>query len=114
VTSVLFSAAKLGRGKQAISHRQHAGIVQRCCANGGRGQVFTTTPAEEVKMSADGKDFYQDKGGENIWRSLQRHCPGYLGVRCSSRVNNSPAFAGEDRNPVLTDNDKTIFISARS
>ncbi len=112
--TILFGAARL----DAAANRQFSTgsmpELYSVSVNGGRiSQVFTT-PAEEVKMSADGKRiFYHDKkGGENIWRkhhtsAIARDIWVYDAVTGTHKKLTS--FAGEDRNPVLADNDKTIF-----
>ena len=112
--TVLFGAARLDAAANRQFPTGSMPELYSVSANGGRiSQVFTT-PAEEVKMSADGKKiFYQDKkGGENIWRkhhtsAIARDIWVYDAVAGTHKQLTS--FAGEDRNPVLADNDKTIF-----
>jgi tricorn protease len=112
--TVLFGAARLDAAANRQFPTGSMPELYSVSVNGGRiSQVFTT-PAEEVKMSADGKKiFYQDKkGGENIWRkhhtsAITRDIWVYDAVAGTHKKLTS--FAGEDRNPVLADNDKTIF-----
>lgn len=112
--SILFGAARM----DVAANRQFAtGSMPELYSvsiNGGRVTQVLTTPAEDVKYSADGKRlFYQDKkGGENPWRkhhtsSITRDIWMYDAGNGSHKKLTS--FAGEDRSPVLADGDKTIY-----
>ena len=81
---------------------------------GGRVEQVLTTPAEDVKLSHDGKVLlYQDKkGGENVWRkhhtsAIARDIWAYDTAAGTHRKLTT--FAGEDRNPVFTDNDTAFY-----
>lgn len=81
---------------------------------GGRVTQVLTTPAEDVALSRDGKFFlYHDKkGGENEWRkhhssAIARDVWVYdIAAGTHRKIT---TFAGEDRTPVLTDNDQAFF-----
>ncbi|MFC3093526.1 PDZ domain-containing protein [Alteromonas sediminis] len=83
-------------------------------ATGGKVQQVLTSSAEEVSVSSDGDFFvYQDiKGGENAWRkhhrsSVTRDLWVYDVEDKTHKVITT--FEGEDRDPVLADNDKDLF-----
>jgi Tol biopolymer transport system component/C-terminal processing protease CtpA/Prc len=112
--SILFGAARM----DAAANRQFAtGSMPELYSvsiNGGRVTQVLTTPAEDVKYSADGKRlFYHDKkGGENPWRkhhtsSITRDIWMYDAANGSHKKLTS--FSGEDRSPVVSDGDKTIY-----
>lgn len=87
---------------------------------GGRVAQLLSTPAEDVKYSPDGsKLLYHDKkGGENAWRkhhtsSVTRDIWSY--DTKTGKHTKLTTFKGEDRNPVLSEDGKTIFfLSERS
>ncbi len=88
--------------------------LYKVALGGGRVQQVMTTPAEEVKLSKDGLTMlYQDKkGGENQWRkhhvsSVARDLWSF--DTKTGKHTKLTTFAGEDRTPVFTDNDKTIY-----
>ncbi len=112
--SILFGAARM----DVADNRQFAtgSMPELYCVsiNGGRVTQVLTTPAEDVKYSADGKRlFYQDKkGGENPWRkhhtsSITRDI--WMYDAANGMHKKLTSFAGEDRSPVLADGDKTIY-----
>ncbi|MFB9864224.1 S41 family peptidase [Rufibacter immobilis] len=81
---------------------------------GGRVQQVLTTPAEDVKLSQNGQImlYHDKKGGENQWRkhqvsSIARDLWSY--DTKTGKHTKLTTYAGEDRNPVLADNDQTIY-----
>ncbi|MDO4759027.1 MAG: S41 family peptidase [Rikenellaceae bacterium] len=84
---------------------------------GGRPRQVLATPAEEISfVGASGMFVYQDrKGGENIWRkhhtsSITRDLWLYDGAKHTRLTD----FAGEDRQPRLSADGKTVyFLSER-
>ena len=87
---------------------------------GGRTLQVLGTPVEMLSFAPDGKSFfYQDrKGGEDEWRkhhtsSITRDVWFYDAQ--SGKHTNVTECAGEDRNPVLSANGKTLyFLSERN
>lgn len=82
---------------------------------GGRTSQVLGTPAEYVNYSPDGKFFlYQDrKGGEDEWRkhhtsSVTRDIWRY--DTATGKHTNITARPGEDRNPVLSADGKSIYF----
>ncbi|OLY92878.1 C-terminal processing protease CtpA/Prc, contains a PDZ domain [Cnuella takakiae] len=83
-------------------------------ANGGQVQQVLTTPAEDVKWSKDGRYMlYTDKkGGENSWRKHHVSAVARDIWQWDSQTGKHTqlsGFAGEDRNPVFADGEKTIY-----
>ena len=81
---------------------------------GGRVKQVFSTPAEDVKYNRDGsKMIYHDKKGqENPWRkhhtsSVARDI--WLFDTKTQKHTKLTTFAGEDRNPIFADNDKSLF-----
>lgn len=93
--------------------------LYKVATQGGRVAQIFSTPAEDVKFNKDGsKILYHDKkGGENAWRkhhtsSIARDIWVYDAK--SGKHTKLTAFAGEDRNPILTEDGKTVtFLSER-
>ena len=87
---------------------------------GGRTLQVLGTPVEMLSFASDGKSFfYQDrKGGEDEWRkhhtsSITRDIWYYDAQ--SGQHTNVTAHAGEDRNPVVSADGKTLyFLSERN
>ncbi|WP_434480568.1 hypothetical protein [Gemmatimonas sp.] len=95
--------------------------LYQVAAGGGRPQQLLTTPVEDVHVSRDGRlMLYHDrKGGENAWRkaSRLRHCAATSGctIRRPGTHRQLTTFAGEDRNPLLTpDNKSVVYLSEES
>ncbi len=118
--SVVFGATR----QDVATNRQYPTGSQpelyKISKSGGRVQQVLSTPAEDIKYSADGsKLFYHDKkGGENAWRkhhtsSIARDIWMY-DVK-SGKHTQLTTFAGEDRNPILSEDGKTVaFLSERT
>lgn len=111
---VIFGGARL----DAASHRQYPAEylpeVYLAPAAGGRIEQLWTIPGEDVKSSRNGDFFvYHDKkGGENAWRkhhvsSVARDI--WLWERAGNRHTMITSFRGEDRNPVFSPDEKSIF-----
>lgn len=87
---------------------------------GGRPVQILSTPAEAISYLPDGKSFiYMDKkGGENQWRkhhtsSITRDIWKY--DASTGRHTNLTARPGEDRNPAVSTDGKTVyFLSERN
>lgn len=107
-----------GVRQDAAEHRQFPTGSQHelysVPASGGRVTQVATVPMEEVQWSNDGKMLlYQDKkGGEDEWRkhhqsSIARDLWSYNPETGEHKQWTS--FAGEDRNPVMLEEDAHIY-----
>ena len=111
---VIFSAQRM----DAVNHRQYPTgfqpeVYQVHVAGGWVNQLWTI-PAENIKVSKDGKEFiYHDKkGGENEFRkhhqsAITRDIWKY-NIE-SKKHTMITSFYGEDRNPVYSTDEKDIF-----
>ncbi len=116
---VLFSSAIQDPVESAAFPSGRLTELYRVPAGGGRIEQILATPAQMVSPSSDGSFFlYQDqKGMENEWRkhhtsSVTRDLWRY-DVKTGKHTNLT-AHAGEDRNPVLSPDGKSmLFLSER-
>jgi Tol biopolymer transport system component/C-terminal processing protease CtpA/Prc len=111
---ILFGAARMDTAANRMFPTASQPELYRVPVSGGRVEQVLTTPAEEVKVSRNGQFIlYQDKkGGENAWRkhhtsSIARDIWVYDTRTGAHRKITT--FAGEDRNPVFTDNDQAFY-----
>ncbi|HQB79330.1 MAG TPA: peptidase S41, partial [Tenuifilaceae bacterium] len=113
--AVLFGAAR----QDLVSHRQYPAGSQpelySVPVNGGRVTQVLTTPAEAAKFASNGKFivYHDKKGGENEWRkhhqsSIARDI--WMYEPETGKHTQITTFKGEDRNPVLTADDKAIYF----
>jgi Tol biopolymer transport system component/C-terminal processing protease CtpA/Prc len=94
--------------------------LYRVSTNGGRVQQVLTTPAEDVKWNNSGSlmIYHDKKGGENTWRKHQQSAIArdiWMYDAKTGKHSKLTTFAGEDRNPVFTENEKLIhYLSEAS
>ena len=118
--SVVFGSARqdLAANRQFPTGSQPE--LYKVPTQGGRVEQIFSTPAEDVKYSKDGsKLLYHDKkGGENAWRkhhtsSIARDI--WVYDTKSGKHTKLTTFAGEDRNPILSEDGKSVsFLSERT
>lgn len=112
--NVIFGAQRL----DAVNHRQYPHRSQtelyQVAANGGRVDQVWTIPAEDVKVSRDGSQliYHDKKGGEDEFRkhhtsAITRDIWKY-DVK-SNKHSMITSFNGEDRNPVYSTDEKSIY-----
>lgn len=112
--NVVFGAQRL----DAVNHRQFPTgsqpEVYQVSAQGGRVNQIWTIPAEDIKISKDGQQmiYHDKKGGENTFRkhhtsSITRDIWKY--DKTSDKHTMITSFNGEDRNPVYTNGEKSIY-----
>jgi Tol biopolymer transport system component/C-terminal processing protease CtpA/Prc len=110
---VVFGAA---RGDLA-SNRLYPAATQpelyQVAARGGRPQQLLPTPAEDVHFSRDGRlmVYHDKKGGENPWRkhhvsAITRDV--WVYDKQTGTHRQLTTFAGEDRTPMLTPDEKSV------
>ena len=112
--AIIFGSARL----DLASNRQFPSGSQpelyKVAVNGGRVEQVLSTPAEDVKVSSDGHYmiYHDKKGGENAWRkhhtsSITRDI--WMYDSKTGKHTKITSFNGEDRTPVFTDDEKSIF-----
>ncbi len=111
---ILFGALR----QDDVKHRQYPHRSQSelysVPVKGGRVQQVLTVPAEHVQVSKNGRTLlYQDKkGGENEWRkhhksSIARDIWTYDTKSGAHKMITN--YVGEDRQPIFTDDEKSIY-----
>eukprot|EP01029_Cantina_marsupialis_P006165 TRINITY_DN1670_c0_g1_i3.p1 TRINITY_DN1670_c0_g1~~TRINITY_DN1670_c0_g1_i3.p1 ORF type:complete len:1086 (-),score=193.78 TRINITY_DN1670_c0_g1_i3:68-3325(-) len=112
--NVIFGAQRL----DAVNHRQYPHRSQtelyQVAASGSRINQVWTIPAEDVKVSRDGSQmiYHDKKGGEDEFRkhhtsAVTRDIWKY-DVK-SNKHSMITSFNGEDRNPVYSTDEKSIY-----
>jgi len=112
--SILFGANRPdGSGSRQYPARYQP-QVYTVPVNGGRVNELWQFAAEDIRVSGDGNLFvYHDlKGGENPWRkhhlsSVARDI--WMYDRQTDRYTLLTSFKGEDRNPVFSSDEKSIY-----
>ncbi|WP_167615875.1 S41 family peptidase [Maribellus sediminis] len=113
--SVIFGAHRMDSEAGRLYPTGYQPELYSVPSSGGRVKMIFTTPAEAVCVSKNGEFMlYHDKtGGENEWRkhhvsSVARDIWQY--DFSSGEHKKITSYAGEDRNPVLADDDKTVYF----
>ncbi|MBQ5654178.1 MAG: PD40 domain-containing protein, partial [Alistipes sp.] len=114
---ILFTAAQQDPATSVLFPKSSMTELYAVSRAGGRPRQVLATPAEEVSfVGTSGRFVYQDcKGGENIWRkhhtsSITRDLWLYDGEKHTKLTS----FAGEDRQPRLSADGRTLyFLSER-
>lgn len=111
---IIFASARTDDAKNAQFPLGLLGELYSVPATGGRTRMELTTPAELARYSHDGKQLiYQDiKGYEDQWRkhhtsSITRDLWRY--DTQAGKHTQLTTFAGEDRNPVFSPDNQTIY-----
>jgi tricorn protease len=111
---IYFGASRMDLSTNRMYPSNSLAELYKVSIHGGRVEQIITTPAEDIRWSKKGDFFiYQDnKGRENIWRKHQTSAV----ARDIWMYNNSTKehkkitqFKGENRNPVLTNNDQSFY-----
>lgn len=112
---ILFSAAIQDPASSALFPRSAMTELYKVASTGGRTEQVLGTPAEAVCFDKSGNHFfYQDqKGFEDQWRkhhtsSITRDI--WMYDTRTSKHTNLTQREGEDRNPVLSPDGKTLFF----
>ena len=117
---IIFSAALQDPASSAMFPSRRLTELYSIPANGGRPKMVIASPAQMISYTTDGESFlYQDqKGMENEWRkhhtsSVTRNI--WLYNASTKQHSNLTDHAGEDRNPVMGVDGKTVyFLSERN
>lgn len=117
--NVIFGATR----QDAVDHRQFPTGSQpelySVPVKSGRVDQLFTVPAEHVTVTKNGKKMYyhDKKGGENIWRKHHRSSiTRDIWVYDTKTQEHTmlTTFNGEDRQPVLSDDEKRIYYLSES
>jgi Tol biopolymer transport system component/C-terminal processing protease CtpA/Prc len=107
-----------GQRLDATSHRQYPTASQpelyQVAVTGSKVQQVWTVPAEDIKVSKNGQlmIYHDKKGGENPWRkhhlsAIARDI--WIFDKNTGKHTMLTAFQGEDRNPVFSTDEKSIY-----
>ncbi|MCU0390528.1 MAG: peptidase S41, partial [Thermoflexibacter sp.] len=107
-----------GQRLDAASHRQYPTASQpelyQVAVTGSKVQQVWTVPAEDIKVSKNGQFmiYHDKKGGENPWRkhhlsAIARDI--WIFDKNTGKHTMLTAFQGEDRNPVFSTDEKSIY-----
>ncbi|CAN5688157.1 S41 family peptidase [soil metagenome] len=117
--SVIFGAARMDDAANREYPTSYMPELYKVPVTAGRVQQILTTPAEDVKMSTDGKTmlYHDKKGQESAWRkhhvsSVARDI--WMYDAATGKHTKITSFAGEDRNPIFADNEKSIYYLSES
>lgn len=118
--NIVFSAALQDPASSAMFPSRRLSELYSIPVNGGRIKMILASPAQMISYTTDSKSFvYQDqKGMENEWRkhhtsSVTRDI--WLYNATTGKHSNLTDHAGEDRNPVIGVDGKTVyFLSERN
>lgn len=116
---IVFGAARMDAASNRLYPTASQPELYSVPTAGGRPVQLLTSPAEDVRFSADGSTmlYHDRKGGENAWRKHQtsaiaRDIWAYDMKAGTHRKITS--FAGEDRSPVFADGDKAFYYLSES
>lgn len=114
---IYYSAAIQAPAKSAMFPSGRMTQLYKVSVDGGASSQVLATPAQKISFLPDGKSFvYQDvKGFENEWRkhhtsSVTRDIWEYDAA--TGRHKNLTYIPGEDRDPVLSADGKTLYFLA--
>ncbi|MBP1659260.1 MAG: peptidase, partial [Candidatus Aminicenantes bacterium] len=112
--AVLFGAARGDAASNRLFPAASQPELYKVPAAGGRAVQVLGTPAEDAKLTRDGRliVYHDKKGGENEWRkhhtsAITRDIWAYDTQTGQHRM--ITGFAGEDRSPVFTPDEKGFY-----
>lgn len=111
---VYFGAARQDAADNRLYPAGYLTELYAVNATGGAVQQVLTTPAEDVQWSSNGRYmlYHDKKGGENPWRKHHQSAVARDIWQWDSQTGKHSqltTFAGEDRNPVFAEGEKTIY-----
>ena len=108
---VLFSASLMPTAKSIIFASNTFPQVYKVSTNGGRPELFSTLPMEDISIAKNGDILYHDqKGYEDPWRKHHKS-PIARDIWLDSKGTfaKQTTFAGEDRTPVWASDQQSFF-----
>jgi tricorn protease len=111
---VLFGSARLDTAANRLFPTGSQPELYKVPVAGGRAVQVLATPAEDARYSRDGRFiiYHDKKGGENEWRKHHTSAIArdiWVYDTQSARHHKITTFAGEDRSPVYTDDEKAFY-----
>ena len=112
--SVIFGSSRMDLANNRTFPTGSQPELYKVAITGGRVEQVLSTPAEDVKLSKNGQYliYHDKKGGENAWRKHHTSAIArdiWIYDSKAGTHKKVTSFAGEDRTPVFTDNDKSFF-----
>jgi len=85
--------------------------VYKVSTKGGRPELFSTLTMENISIAKNGDILYHDKKGyEDPWRKHQKSpIARDIWLKSNGKFAKQTTFAGEDRSPVWTSDEKSFF-----
>lgn len=112
--SILFGSARQDLASNRTFPTGSQPELYKVPVTGGRVEQVLTTPAEDVKLSKSEQYliYHDKKGGENTWRKHHTSAIArdiWIYDTKAGTHKKITSFAGEDRTPVFTDNDRAFY-----
>jgi Tol biopolymer transport system component/C-terminal processing protease CtpA/Prc len=112
--AVLFGAARQDPAANRLFPTGSQPELYKVPVAGGRALQVLATPAEDARYSRDGRFliYHDKKGGENEWRKHHTSAIArdiWVYDTQSARHHKITTFAGEDRSPLYTDDEKAFY-----
>ncbi|WP_412971413.1 S41 family peptidase [Glaciecola sp. MF2-115] len=112
-TAILFKGRRMDSAQNRQYPTSRLPELYSIPTKGGRVEQVLTVPAESVQFNKKGDQFvYQDAGADNYWRKHHLSAATrdiWTYDTKSGRHTQITRFIGEDRNPIYSDNDQSIY-----
>lgn len=108
---VLYSACLQPTAQSIIFGDNTFPQVYKVSTKGGRPELFSTLTMEDISIAKNGDILYHDKKGyEDPWRKHQKSpIARDIWLKSNGKFAKQTTFAGEDRTPVWTSDEKSFF-----
>ena len=108
---VLYSACLQPTAQSIIFGDNTFPQVYKVSTKGGRPELFSTLTMENISIAKNGDILYHDKKGyEDPWRKHQKSpIARDIWLKSNGKFAKQTTFAGEDRSPVWTSDEKSFF-----
>ena len=108
---VLYSASLQPTAQSIIFGDNTFPQIYKVSTKGGRPVLFSTLTMEDISIAKNGDILYHDKKGyEDPWRKHQKSpIARDIWLKSNGKFAKQTTFAGEDRSPVWTSDEKSFF-----
>ena len=108
---VLYSASLQPTAQSIIFGDNTFPQIYKVSTKGGRPELFSTLTMEDISIAKNGDILYHDKKGyEDPWRKHQKSpIARDIWLKSNGKFAKQTTFAGEDRSPVWTSDEKSFF-----